>query len=180
MPNQVLILVCMGCLAAVIVIYYQLKHVTKQKKILEHQLPMLAQEMFQTFKSEQLEAEAKALEKAIESKYEGKLTLWKMASEIAIREDAIKRSGATLKGKAFEHFAPWFPSFPFNPGDFSFIGSPVDMVGFVDFDNPEKKGRVIFLEMKTGKSKLSEKQKQIRDAVMEKRVDYLVHNLKDY
>jgi len=68
-------------------------------------------------------------------------------------------------GKAWEKFVPFMKSFPYNPNDFKFIGEPIDGIVF----DPNK---IVFLEVKTGKSQLSQKQKNVKELVEKKKVEW--------
>ena len=75
------------------------------------------------------------------------------------------RSMYVKHGKNWENFAPFMKSFPGNKENFRFIGNPVDGV---IFDDDEIK----FVEIKTGKSNLNEKQKKIKLLVDNKKVKF--------
>jgi predicted Holliday junction resolvase-like endonuclease len=99
------------------------------------------------------------------------LAQWRGEQETAIREDAIHRSKAVIVGKVTEHVAPWLPVFPYNPKDARFVGSPIDLIVFDGCDEGDVR-RVIFVEIKTSSATLTKKQKQIRDAIQEHRVEW--------
>ena len=82
-----------------------------------------------------------------------------------------KRSMSSLYGKTTEQFAPFMTKYPYNAGRFRFIGSPIDGVQFED-------DKIIFVEIKTGNSKLSQDQKRIKRLVNEKKVEWLDFEIK--
>ena len=96
---------------------------------------------------------------------------WKAKHTVAIRHDAVLRSQAVTVGKVSEQLLPYLPGFRFNPKDARFLGSPVDLVVFDGLDEGELRG-VWFLEVKTGNAVLSGRERQIRDAILEKRVGW--------
>jgi predicted Holliday junction resolvase-like endonuclease len=96
---------------------------------------------------------------------------WKAKHSAAIRQDAVQRSQAVTVGKVSEQLLPYLPGFRFNPKDARFLGSPVDLVVFDGLDEGELRG-VWFLEVKTGNAGLSGRERQIRDAILEKRVGW--------
>jgi predicted Holliday junction resolvase-like endonuclease len=96
---------------------------------------------------------------------------WLTENEALIRQDAIDRSRSVTLGKVTEHITPWIPVFPYNPKDARFIGSPIDMIVFDGCDAEDVK-RVVFLEIKTSSSALSNKQRQIRDAIKAGKVEW--------
>lgn len=85
------------------------------------------------------------------------------------RKDSKFRSSAVNWGKSIEHFVPFMSKFPLPPEDVVFIGMPIDYVGFTDTESA-KKCTVHFLEVKSGVSMLSGKQRNIKKAIEEGRV----------
>jgi len=88
-----------------------------------------------------------------------------------IRADAKKRSGAVQWGKTIEHFVPFMSNFPVPPEDCTFLGMPIDYVGFSN-TNSKTKCSVHFVEVKSGSSFLMGKQKNIKKAIEEGRVHW--------
>lgn len=90
------------------------------------------------------------------------------------RRDALIRSRNVVSGKVQEHLVPFFPEFLelFNPRDARFLGSPIDFVVFAGLDEGEECRDVVLVEVKTGKSALSKRERQVRDAVEAGRVSY--------
>jgi len=82
------------------------------------------------------------------------------SAEKYMRHDAIKRSKRTLLGKLWEQVSPYLPKFPFRPSDMKFLGSPID---FIIFDGASENDikEVIFLEVKSGDSKLSTQERKL-------------------
>ena len=91
----------------------------------------------------------------------------------SLRSDAIKRSRSVIGGQLAEQVAPFLPGFPCNPGDARFIGKPVDFIAFPGMTEGERVKEVLLIEVKTGKSALSGREKEIRQAVAEGRVRYV-------
>jgi predicted Holliday junction resolvase-like endonuclease len=85
------------------------------------------------------------------------------------RRDSKFRSSAVNWGKSIEHFVPFMTKFPLPPEDVVFLGMPIDYVGFTDTESA-KKCKVHFVEVKSGVSFLSTKQKNIKKAIDEGRV----------
>ena len=86
-----------------------------------------------------------------------------------VRKDSKFRSSAVNWGKSIEHFVPFMTKFPVPPEDVVFLGMPIDYVGFTDTGS-KTKCKVHFVEVKSGSSFLSEKQKNIKRAIEEGRV----------
>src|SRR5207302_822704 len=78
----------------------------------------------------------------------------------AIRQDAVQRSQAVTTGKVHEQLVPYLPEFGFNPKDARFLGSPVDLLVFDGLDAGELR-RVVFIEIKTGGSALTGRERQL-------------------
>lgn len=85
------------------------------------------------------------------------------------RKDSKFRSSAVNWGKSIEHFVPFMTKFPIPPEDVVFLGMPIDYVGFTDTGS-KTKCKVHFVEVKSGSSFLSEKQKNIKKAIEEGRI----------
>jgi len=111
-----------------------------------------------------LKAENKRLEDVIVTKQV------ELLEEVAkARKDSKFRSSAVNWGKSIEHFVPFMTKFPLPPEDVVFLGMPIDYVGFTDTESA-KKCKVHFVEVKSGVSFLSTKQKNIKKAIEEGRV----------
>lgn len=98
--------------------------------------------------------------------------VWRASYLRKIRADAVTRSRAVITGKVSEQLLPYLPSFPFNPKDARFLGSPVDLIVFQGLDEGRLE-RVVFVEVKTGGSQLSSRERQLRDAIQAGRVQWL-------
>ena len=88
-----------------------------------------------------------------------------------VRENAIQQSRAVMRGQVFEQFVPYFPEFRFNPKDAQFLGKPVDFVVFDGLDEGEVR-RIVFVEVKTGASTLTTRERRVRDAIQRGRVEW--------
>lgn len=87
------------------------------------------------------------------------------------RKDAVLKSRNSLSGKLWEQVAPHLPGFKYNPNDIRFVGAPVD---YIVFDGMSEKDirKIVFLEVKSGKSQLNEQEKKLKDAVINNRVEW--------
>jgi len=103
------------------------------------------------------QAEADALVKA---------SAYLKAEEKRMRADAIARSKAVVRGKVAEQFVPFTEDFDYNPRDARFLGSPLDYVVFEGLTEGELE-RVVFIEVKTGKSRLTRRERQLKDVIDE-------------
>jgi predicted Holliday junction resolvase-like endonuclease len=90
----------------------------------------------------------------------------------ASREDAIARSRSVIEGQTFECLAPHFKEWVYGkPSEARFIGSPLDYIifkGLSDNDVTE----IIFLEIKTGNSKVTKRQRSVKKAIEDGKVKY--------
>jgi len=82
-----------------------------------------------------------------------------------------KQSLSVKYGKMSEQFMPFLKEYPFDEHDFRFIGNPIDGIQF----NEDK---IIFIEFKTAGSRLSQKQKEIKNLVDNKQVYFKEFNIK--
>ena len=69
-----------------------------------------------------------------------------------------KKSSEVRLGQISEQIAPFLKGFSYDTRNTKFLGQPIDLICF----EPEK---VVFVEVKTGKSQLSQKQKHIKDLI---------------
>jgi predicted Holliday junction resolvase-like endonuclease len=100
------------------------------------------------------------------------LLWWKARYTRALRRDAVARSEAVTTGKVSEQLLPFLPDFPFNPRDARFLGSPVDLIVF-DGLSGDRVRRVVLVEVKTGSARLTSRERLVRDAVRDGRVEWL-------
>jgi len=96
---------------------------------------------------------------------------WKSRYTDAIRQDAIQRSHAVTVGKVHEQLVPYLPDFHFNPKDARFLGTPVDLVVFDGLDEGQLR-RVVFVEVKTGGAALSARERQVRETIEARQVEW--------
>ena len=76
-----------------------------------------------------------------------------------------------MSGHFSEQLAPFLPDFPFNPNEVRFIGKPVDFIAFKGMDEKNIE-EVSFIEVKSGKSKLNNVEKSLKDAIQKKKVNW--------
>jgi predicted Holliday junction resolvase-like endonuclease len=100
-----------------------------------------------------------------------KFERWKAQHSREIRQDAVQRSQSVTVGKVYEQLVPLLPDFQWNPKDARFIGSPVDYVVF-DGLYQDRLERIIFVEVKTGGSTMSTRERAVRDAIAKGRVEW--------
>lgn len=76
-----------------------------------------------------------------------------------------KKSSEVRLGKIGENMAPFFTDWPYDPNKFRFLGNPVDGIQF-------EEDEVIFVEIKTGKARLTASQKSVKQLVQEGKVRF--------
>lgn len=74
-----------------------------------------------------------------------------------------KKSSEVRLGNIAETLAPFLDQFEFNPEHCTFLGKPIDYISF------GTQG-ITFIEIKSGKSQLNKKQREIRDQIKNKLV----------
>lgn len=104
------------------------------------------------------------------------LDQWRLAEEKKIRSDSLGKSRVVLKGKIGEQLAPLCPQFKYNLSDARFIGHPVDYIVFDGYSEVKDGGgnirKIVFLEVKTGRAKLSRNEMKIKDAINSGAVEF--------
>jgi len=102
---------------------------------------------------------------------------WEGGKLDTIIKTRLKQSRAVLGGLVSEQIAPLLPDFPFDPGDCRFLGKPVDFIVFKGM-NEQKISEIIFLEVKSGKSKnLNQQEKILKEAIDARRVRWVQYDV---
>ncbi len=94
------------------------------------------------------------------------------------RKDTSNRQRSVIKGQISEVIAPWSIESVNSVKELNFLGSPIDFVGFKGLDG-ENEIEIKFIEIKSGKSRLTKNQRRIRDAVIAKRIEWVEVRVKD-
>ena len=84
--------------------------------------------------------------------------------------DKQKRSQSIRYGKLTEQFMPFLESYPYDPHDFRFLGTPIDGIQFTE-------DAIILVEFKAAGSQLSQRQRNIKSIVEEGSVRFEVHRM---
>ena len=104
---------------------------------------------------------------------------WNLREEVKLaRKDTSERQRTVIKGQISEVLAPWSIESVNSVKELSFLGSPIDFVGFKGLDG-EGEIDIKFIEVKSGKSRLNKNQRRIRDAVSAKRIEWVEVRVKD-
>jgi len=126
-------------------------------------------EALASWKARELEEIRAELWHAAQAQADARLERWRVEAEGDIRADAVRRSSAVVSGKVSEHLAPYMGAFPYNPKDARFLGTPVDLLVFDGMSDDDLR-EIVFLEIKTGGSTLTTRERRVRDAVLTRRV----------
>lgn len=148
----------------------------RQSKVLsdlEIRVHEMAQQKFEQFKDTVLQVEQQRITAEQSVVAQANFERWKIEYEWIIRQDAIKKSQAVTIGKVTEHIIPFFGGiFPYNPKEARFIGSPVDLIVFNNMETDLNNISVHFIEVKTAGSALTPKQRAIKYAILNRRVEW--------
>tara|TARA_Y100001968_G_C19432818_1_gene758001 strand:- start:467 stop:964 length:498 start_codon:yes stop_codon:yes gene_type:complete len=87
-----------------------------------------------------------------------------------------KGSKAVGIGFIYERLAPTLDGFTFNKNDCRSMFDPIDYVIFEGLSEKQKVEKIIFMDIKSGKARLSQKQKKIKEAVDNKHVQFKTYN----
>jgi predicted Holliday junction resolvase-like endonuclease len=136
---------------------------------LKSEIQTRAREQFVQWREDELQTVRRQYEEIAQREADARLMQWKQESTETIRKEAIEKSRAVTLGKVTEHVVPFLPGFQHNPKDARFIGTPVDFIIFDGLDEGDVR-QITFVEVKTGSSSLSKRERQIREAVKQQRV----------
>lgn len=96
------------------------------------------------------------------------------------RADAIKRSRSVLNGQLVEQISPFLPDFPCNPADCRFIGKPIDFIAFNGLEEKDSVDEILFIEVKTNNSQLSQRERSLKEAVEQKKIRWIEFRVKNH
>lgn len=88
-------------------------------------------------------------------------------------EKALITTKAVNVGKNLEKILPTLQDFKWNLPDCRFLGDPIDLITFNGL-SLNKLHSISFIEVKSGKARLNDNQKLVKDAVEDKKVSYKV------
>jgi predicted Holliday junction resolvase-like endonuclease len=89
-----------------------------------------------------------------------------------MRKDAIERSKSTILGNVYEKIVPILWDFPYHPKDMVFIWKWVDYLILKGLSEGELE-EIIFLEVKTGTSRLNKNEQKIKSVIRAKKISYI-------
>ncbi len=151
----------------------ELQYIKKQlSEALRGEAIKEAQEQLVKWRNDELENAKRQIWEVLSKDASVSLEQWKVEVETEIRKDAIDKSQSVTMGKMTEHLVPYLPGFGFNPRDARFIGSPIDLIVFDGLGEGDIK-KIVFIEIKTGVSNLSTRERIVRDAVCAGKVEWM-------
>jgi predicted Holliday junction resolvase-like endonuclease len=91
---------------------------------------------------------------------------------------SLRMQRSVLGGRFSEQVAPYLPGFPIDlrPSEAKFLGDPVDFIIFNGLDD-KNITEVVFVEIKTGRSRYNNNEKTLKNAIDNKRVRYVTYNV---
>ena len=127
-----------------------------------------------------LNIEFNTIKQQTESFYKAQFESWKILEGKKIRKDSVARSRSVMRGQATEHLAPLMID-NLNLKDFRFLGNPIDYIVFngssaVADKEADTVESIIFIDIKTGTSRLTKVQRRIRDCIKNGNVEFIVYN----
>lgn len=88
------------------------------------------------------------------------------SSRLKIKKDlSLRKSREVIFGQSAEKVAPFLNLFGFDPQKSQFLGQPID---YIVFDEDE----ICLVEIKTGKARLTKKQREIKKLVEDKKISW--------
>ncbi len=94
------------------------------------------------------------------------------ARRISATEGAEKKAIEVGIGKVVEKIVPNWKAFSFEPPDCRPLFEPIDYVVFDGMTKRQEVESIVFMDIRTGKSRLNKNERLIRDAVEDGRVRY--------
>lgn len=83
----------------------------------------------------------------------------------------VNQSRAVIWGQSCESLVPWLPEFEYSPPDVKHFGAPIDLVIFDGMTQGNLR-KIVFMEIKTGSSQITPRERQIREAIEDGRVEF--------
>lgn len=144
------------------------KDLEKNLELKESQYRLGMESLKESFEHERKSIEEKKIE--IRTKEKGfEISIAKLTEDLEEQKDlktkvtSQKKSSEVRLGHIAETLAPFLDQFEFEPEECSFLGQPIDYISF-------GQDEVTFIEVKSGNSQLSSKQRRIRDQILEGKV----------
>lgn len=102
------------------------------------------------------------------------ILIWKIIKYKTLKKQralSIKKSKSVILWEVYEKVLPFLPNFPYSPRDMTFVWKWIDYIIFDGLSNGNLK-KIVFLEVKSGTSKLNQNEKMIRDVIYKEQIEY--------
>jgi len=146
------------------------KDLEKNLELKENQHRLSMESLKESFEHERKSIEEKKVE--IQTKEKGfQIAVAKLTEDLEEQKElkskvtSQKKSSEVRLGHIAETLAPFLDQFEFEPEECCFLGKPIDYVSFGEEE-------ITFIEVKSGQSQLSTKQRKIRDQVKAGKVSW--------
>lgn len=111
----------------------------------------------------------------LDQKYQNALTQWKAEETSRIAKKSVEASKSTIRGQVSEQMFSLMPECDFNSADMRFLGDAADYIIFDGYSEVKDKElddlrEIVFVEIKSKKSRLSNHQKAVKRAIEAGRV----------
>ena len=93
-----------------------------------------------------------------------------------LQKQSVSKSKQVILGQVNEKIAPFLPNFNYNVKDLVFVGKGIDYIVFDGLSNGELK-QIVFLEIKTWKSKQNKNERLIEKIVSSKKIKYEIFRI---
>jgi predicted Holliday junction resolvase-like endonuclease len=102
---------------------------------------------------------------------------WLQQSNIKLEDNynkvlSQKKSSEVRLGKTSENLAPFISEWPLDPNNFRFLGNPIDGISF-------EEDAIYFVEIKTGRARLSNGQKNVKRLVKEGKIKFATFRISE-
>ena len=100
--------------------------------------------------------------------------VWKIIKYTELKKErkkSVKRSRSVILWESYETLAPFMKDVKYHPKDMNFLWKGVDYIIFDGLSNWELK-QIVFLEIKTWKSRQNLNEKQIEKIIKDKKIKY--------
>ncbi len=87
------------------------------------------------------------------------------AKENEETQKSLTKSQRTKHGQMWEQLIPFSKDFPYDPQEFTFLGSPIDGIQF-------ENNKIVLVEFKTGKANMTKRQRHIKKLVDKGKVEF--------
>ncbi len=107
------------------------------------------------------------------------ILIWKIIRYSILKDErkkSIKKSKAVILWEVYEKILPFLPDFAYKPRDMVFVWKWVDYIIF-DWLNDWKLEKIVFLELKTWASKLNQNEKNIKQVINAKKIEYIEYKI---